>query len=66
MQTLGALPQPTIAKVQGIATAAGVQLAATCDLVYSSTTARFATPGNACFVDFFVCSYSTVVINCVV
>ncbi len=39
------LPQPVIAKVQGIATAAGCQLVATCDLAVAADTARFATPG---------------------
>lgn len=45
MQTILALPQPVIAKVQGVATAAGCQLVATCDLAVASTDARFATPG---------------------
>ena len=39
------LPQPVIAKVHGIATAAGCQLVATCDLAYAAETARLATPG---------------------
>ena len=39
------IPQPVIAKVHGIATAAGCQLVATCDLVVASAEARFATPG---------------------
>lgn len=39
------LPQPVIARVQGVATAAGCQLAATCDLVVASEDASFATPG---------------------
>lgn len=39
------IPQVTIAKVHGIATAAGCQLVAACDLAVSSTEARFATPG---------------------
>lgn len=39
------LPQPVIAKVQGIATAAGCQLVATCDLAVAANTANFATPG---------------------
>ncbi|WP_207062212.1 enoyl-CoA hydratase [Motiliproteus sp. SC1-56] len=38
-------PQPVIAQVQGIATAAGCQLVATCDLAVATDTARFATPG---------------------
>jgi enoyl-CoA hydratase/carnithine racemase len=45
METIQALPQPVIAQVHGIATAAGCQLAATCDLVVASEDARFATPG---------------------
>jgi enoyl-CoA hydratase/carnithine racemase len=39
------LPKPVIAKVHGIATAAGCQLVATCDLAVASDSARFATPG---------------------
>lgn len=39
------LPQPVIAEVQGIATAAGCQLVATCDLAVSADDARFATSG---------------------
>jgi enoyl-CoA hydratase/carnithine racemase len=39
------IPQPVIAKVNGMATAAGCQLAASCDLVVASSEARFATPG---------------------
>jgi len=45
METVQAIPQPVIAQVQGIATAAGCQLAATCDLVVAADDARFATPG---------------------
>ncbi len=45
METIQAIPQPVIAQVQGIATAAGCQLAATCDLVVAAQDARFATPG---------------------
>jgi enoyl-CoA hydratase/carnithine racemase len=45
MQKLTALPQPVIAQVQGLATAAGCQLAASCDLIVAATTASFATPG---------------------
>jgi len=45
METIQAIPQPVIAKVHGVATAAGCQLAATCDLVVASQEARFATPG---------------------
>jgi enoyl-CoA hydratase/carnithine racemase len=45
MQKIQAIPQPVIAQVQGIATAAGCQLAATCDLVVASEEAAFATPG---------------------
>jgi len=39
------LPQPVIASVHGVATAAGCQLVAACDLAVASTAARFATPG---------------------
>ncbi len=39
------LPKPVIARVHGIATAAGCQLVATCDLAVAAATARFATPG---------------------
>jgi enoyl-CoA hydratase/carnithine racemase len=45
MQRIGALPQPVIARVHGIATAAGCQLVAACDLAVASTEARFATSG---------------------
>jgi enoyl-CoA hydratase/carnithine racemase len=45
MQRIVHLPKPVIARVHGIATAAGCQLVATCDLAVASTTARFATPG---------------------
>ena len=39
------LPKPVIARVHGIATAAGCQLVATCDLAVAAADARFATPG---------------------
>jgi enoyl-CoA hydratase/carnithine racemase len=42
---LVSLPQPVIARVHGIATAAGCQLVATCDLAVASDAARFATSG---------------------
>jgi enoyl-CoA hydratase/carnithine racemase len=45
MQAIVNLPKPVIAAVQGIATAAGCQLVATCDLAVASDTARFATSG---------------------
>src|SRR5699024_3136583 len=38
-------PQPVIAQVQGVATAAGCQLVASCDLAVAAASARFATPG---------------------
>ncbi len=45
MEAIQAIPQPVIAQVHGVATAAGCQLAATCDLIVASEDARFATPG---------------------
>jgi enoyl-CoA hydratase/carnithine racemase len=45
MEAIRKLPQPVIAEVQGLATAAGCQLAATCDLVVAAEDASFATPG---------------------
>ena len=45
MLRLGRIPQPVIARVQGIATAAGCQLVAACDLAVAASDARFATPG---------------------
>lgn len=45
METIQAIPQPVIAQVHGVATAAGCQLVATCDLAVAAADARFATPG---------------------
>ena len=45
MEAIRLLPKPVIAQVQGLATAAGCQLVATCDLAVASETAAFATPG---------------------
>ena len=45
MTKIQAIPQPVIAEVQGLATAAGCQLVATCDLAIASEAAGFATPG---------------------
>ena len=45
MLSIQKLPQPVIAAVEGVATAAGCQLVATCDLAVASETARFSTPG---------------------
>jgi enoyl-CoA hydratase/carnithine racemase len=45
MRTLHEVPQPVIAKVHGIATAAGCQLVAACDLAVAAEGTRFATPG---------------------
>jgi enoyl-CoA hydratase/carnithine racemase len=45
MTALHELPQPVIAKVHGVATAAGCQLVAACDLAIASDETRFATPG---------------------
>ena len=45
MQSISALPQPVIARVQGAAAAAGCQLVAQCDLAVASEAAKFTTPG---------------------
>jgi enoyl-CoA hydratase/carnithine racemase len=45
MLTIVRLPKPVIAEVHGVATAAGCQLVATCDLAVAAENARFATPG---------------------
>jgi enoyl-CoA hydratase/carnithine racemase len=45
MDTIHAIPQPVIAQVEGIATAAGCQVVAACDLAVASEDARFGTPG---------------------
>jgi len=45
MRSIVRCPKPVIAAVEGIATASGCQLVATCDLAVASETARFATPG---------------------
>jgi enoyl-CoA hydratase/carnithine racemase len=45
MEKIQRIPQPVIAEVQGIATAAGCQLVASCDLAVASDQAAFATPG---------------------
>ncbi len=45
MMSIGRLPQPVIAKVKAVATAAGCQLVAACDLAVASSTATFATSG---------------------
>lgn len=46
MRTLQSLPQVTLAEVDGLATAAGCQLVATCDLAVASHESRFALPGG--------------------
>jgi enoyl-CoA hydratase/carnithine racemase len=46
MQTIQSVPQVVIARVHALATAAGAQLVATCDLAVASTEAAFATPGG--------------------
>ena len=46
MQPIQRIPQPVLASVAGLATAAGCQLVATCDLAVASSEARFATPGG--------------------
>lgn len=45
MQQIVDLPQPVIAAVHGVASAAGCQLVASCDLALASSAAKFATPG---------------------
>jgi enoyl-CoA hydratase/carnithine racemase len=45
METIQRVPQPVIAKVHGVATAAGCQLVAACDLAVATEDARFGTPG---------------------
>jgi enoyl-CoA hydratase/carnithine racemase len=45
MTKIQSIPQPVIAQVQGVATAAGCQLVATCDLAIASEAATFGTPG---------------------
>jgi len=45
METIHRVPQPVIAKVHAMATAAGCQLVASCDLVVAAADAKFATPG---------------------
>jgi enoyl-CoA hydratase/carnithine racemase len=45
MEKIQSIPQPVIAEVQGVATAAGCQLVATCDLAIAAEEAAFATPG---------------------
>lgn len=45
METIHHVPQPVIAKVHGVATAAGCQLVAACDLAVAAADARFGTPG---------------------
>jgi enoyl-CoA hydratase/carnithine racemase len=46
MNTIQSIPQPVIAKVHALATAAGCQLVATCDLAIAAESAAFATPGG--------------------
>lgn len=46
METIQAVPQPVVARVHGLATAAGCQLVATCDLAVASEDAGFAIPGG--------------------
>src|SRR5213075_1441516 len=45
VETIHRVPQPVIAKVHGIATAAGCQLVADCELAVAAEGTRFATPG---------------------
>lgn len=46
METIQAIPQPVIAQVEGMATAGGCQLVASCDLAVAGESARFSTPGG--------------------
>ncbi|MEP7045929.1 MAG: enoyl-CoA hydratase-related protein [Ilumatobacteraceae bacterium] len=46
MNTIQAIPQPVVAKVHALATAAGCQLVASCDLAIAAESAGFATPGG--------------------
>jgi enoyl-CoA hydratase/carnithine racemase len=46
METIQSIPQPVLARVHALATAAGCQLVATCDLALASSEAAFATPGG--------------------
>jgi enoyl-CoA hydratase/carnithine racemase len=46
MDTIQSIPQPVVARVHGLATAAGCQLVASCDLVVAAESAGFATPGG--------------------
>ena len=46
MMTIQSIPQPVVASVQGLATGAGCQLVATCDLAVASEDSSFATPGG--------------------
>jgi len=46
MLTIQRIPQPVVAQVQGVATAAGCQLVASCDLAVAAAEASFATPGG--------------------
>src|SRR5213594_368423 len=46
MLTIQRVPQPVVAQVQGVATAAGCQLVASCDLAVAAEEATFATPGG--------------------
>ncbi|XP_023243552.1 enoyl-CoA hydratase domain-containing protein 3, mitochondrial-like [Centruroides sculpturatus] len=45
MTAIRTVPFPVIAQIQGLATAAGCQLAATCDIVIASENSKFSTPG---------------------
>jgi enoyl-CoA hydratase/carnithine racemase len=46
MQSIQRMPQPVCAQVEGLATAAGCQLVASCDLAVAGESARFAVPGG--------------------
>ncbi len=63
MELLHEIPQPVIAQVQGVATAAGCQLVAWCDLAVAEEGARFATPGVK--IGLFCTTPGVAIVRCV-